>query len=227
MRGADDQRSDHGSGQRRQRHVGEEGAPGQVEMAEHDQVREIRARKEQRPGVGEEQAGVEERSLPLTAAAGGVDDDGREEGDRRVEVQQGGDRDDEHSGPRVEQDAVGGKAGEGVAAGGEQAVPVGHETDQEQPGDEHEGRPVLGGRGTGVLWGRRGGGQDEPGAGRGRGPTQRGPGGGRAAQVLAADHRSSVPLRRRAETPVSPRADVDRARRTTGELVVLHRSSAG
>ena len=204
VHGADDQRGDDGGGQRRQRHVGEEGAPGEMEVAEDDQVREVRAGQEQRPGVGEEQAGVEERRFPLAAAAGGVDEDWCEEGDRRVEVQQGGDRDDEHGGPRVQQDAVGGQAGQGVATGGEQPVPVGHETDQEQPGDEHEGRPVLRGRCPGMLRGERDGSQDEPAAGRSRSPAQRGPGGRRAVPVVDADHRRSVPLRRGPETPASP-----------------------
>ena len=62
-------------------------------------------------------------------------------------------------GPDVEQHAVGGEPGQGVAAGGEQPVPVGDEADEEEAGDQDEGRPVLGRR--------------RPAHGRGRGARRR------------------------------------------------------
>ena len=97
VHGADDERGDRGGRQCGQRHVGEEGPPGEVQVAENDEVGEVRAGQEQRAGVGEEQAGVEEWGLfPPTAAAGGVDEDGGEERDRRIEIQQRGHRDHEH-----------------------------------------------------------------------------------------------------------------------------------
>ena len=61
-----------------------------------------------------------------------------------------------------------------MAAGGEEAVPVGDETDEQETGDEDEGRPVLGCGGPGVVRGQQhrrqeehataGGGSPAPGA---------------------------------------------------------------
>ena len=63
-----------------------------------------------------------------------------------------------------------------MAAGGEEAVSVGDETDQEKPGDEHEGRPVLGRRRPGLVRGQQRRRQEEPATAGGRAPV---PGDGR------------------------------------------------
>jgi len=66
--------------------VPEELGAGEVQMAEHDQVREVRTGEKERARVGEKQAAVQERCLAFAAAARGVDEHGGEERDRGVEI---------------------------------------------------------------------------------------------------------------------------------------------
>ena len=58
-----------------------------MKVAEDDQVRQVGAGQEQRAGVGEEQATVEQRRFTLAPAACGIDKDRGEEGHRGVEIQ--------------------------------------------------------------------------------------------------------------------------------------------
>jgi len=113
-------------------------------MTEHDQVGQVRAGKHQRTGVGEEQTAVDQGRLALTSSAGGVDQDGGEEGDRGVEVQDGGDGHDENHGAHIEDHAVASAASQSQARRREQPVFIGDEADEEQAADEDERRPVLG-----------------------------------------------------------------------------------
>ena len=139
----DDDGRDRGGGETREHHVVEEGATGEMEMAEHDQVRQVRPREQERARIGEKQAAVHQRCLPLAAAAGGVDEHRGQEGDGRVEVEQGRHADHEDDGPSVEGQSAGGGPGQCAAARGEQPVLVGDESDQEQAGDQDERRPIL------------------------------------------------------------------------------------
>ena len=64
-------------------------------MAEDDEVRQVRAGQEERAGVREQQASVEEGRLSASAAARRVDEHRGEERDGGVEVQHGGDQGDQ------------------------------------------------------------------------------------------------------------------------------------
>ena len=132
----------HQRGQRRA-HCGQELAPGQVEVAEHDQVGQVRAGQEERTGVGQEEAPVEQRRLAAAPAAGGVDEHRGEERHRGVEVQHGRDGAHHDDGADEEECTARRRAGQPVPGAGEEAVVVGHQPDQQQPGDEDERRPVL------------------------------------------------------------------------------------
>ena len=74
----------------------------------------------------------------------------------------------------VEQDSVGGQPGQGVTACSEQVIFVGDQTDQQQPSDQDEGRPVLGGRGPGLVRGEQCGGEEESAPRRSRCPAPHG-----------------------------------------------------
>jgi hypothetical protein len=56
---------------------------------EHEQVGEVRAREQQRGGVGHEDRAVEERAFVEIAMARGVHEHRSQEDDGRVEVEQG------------------------------------------------------------------------------------------------------------------------------------------
>jgi hypothetical protein len=63
----------------RQPHAGGELAAVQVQVPEDDQVGQVRAGQQQRAGVGQQQAPVQQRGLALAAAARGVHQDRRQE----------------------------------------------------------------------------------------------------------------------------------------------------
>jgi hypothetical protein len=90
-----------------------------------------------------------------------------------------------------------------VTAGGEEPVAVGDETDQQEPGDQDEGRPVLGCGRPGVVGGEENGDQDEGAAPGGRPPAQCRSRAGRAFLRPAAVHGWSVPHREGVETTVA------------------------
>ncbi len=132
-------------------HVGQELAPGEMEVAEDDEVGEVRTGQQERTRIGEQQAQVQEGDLEVVAAAGGVDQHGSQERHSGVEVEHRRDGHDEHRRADIEHGAAPpGHAGEGPAGPHEETVLVGHHPDQEQTGDQHEGWPVLG-RGGGRL----------------------------------------------------------------------------
>ena len=137
---------------RRWGHVPEELSSREVEMAEDDQVGQIRAGQQQRSGIGQEEAPVEKRCLPFPALAGGVDQDGREERHRGVEIQHRRHADDQHHRTDVEDQPIRRQAGEHLSGGGEQSVLVGDETHQEKARHEDEGGPVLCRGGPGIIW---------------------------------------------------------------------------
>ena len=193
VRDADNEGGDTGGGQGRQRHVGEEGSAREVQVTEDDEVGQVRSGQQQRPRVGEQQAGVEQRSFTLATTSGRVDEHGREERDRRIEVQERGHTDDEHHGPEVEQEPVGGQAGKGVTAGREQPVPVGDEADQQEPRDKDEGRPVLGRGGAGMVRREQHCRDDERASADRRAPAQRDARGRRALPRRVGVHGRSVP----------------------------------
>ena len=98
---------------------------------------------------------------------------------------------------------MGDDPGQGVTAGGEEPVAVGDEADQQEPGDQDEGRPVLGRRRPGVVRGEQDRDQEEDTAAGGRAPAQRGGGDWRAVPRPAAVHGRSLPGRHGAETTVA------------------------
>jgi len=59
----------------------------EVQVVHHDEVGEIRARQEERGGVGKQERAIEEWRFGLSSTASGVDEDGGEEGHRRIEIQ--------------------------------------------------------------------------------------------------------------------------------------------
>jgi hypothetical protein len=116
----------------------EEGGAAEPNVPENDQVREVRAREEERPRVGEQEAPVEQWRLAPTSIPGGVDEHRGEKGHRRVEVQHSGDRAD-HDGRAQEQGAaVRGYPGELLAGGSEKTVVFGHQADEDESADQHE-----------------------------------------------------------------------------------------
>ena len=133
-------------GQRGQPGVGEELAAREVEVTDDDQVGQVGAGQEQRAGIGEEETSVEQRRLTLSAAPGGVDENGREERHRGIEVQHGCHRTHDGDGPDEEKDTVRRHAGQTVARCREQSIFVGDEANQQQPDNENERCPVLGHR---------------------------------------------------------------------------------
>ncbi len=87
-----------------------------------------------------------------------------------------------------------------MATRGEEAVPVGDETNEEESGDEDERRPVLGGRRPGLVRGQQCRSEKEPAPAGGRAPV---PGDGEVHRVILhpdALHRGSVPDVRATET---------------------------
>ena len=133
---------DHGghdqSRQCRCPHVGQELRATQVEVTEDDEVGQVRTGQEQRPGIGQEQAAVEERRLASAPASSRVDEHRSQEGHRGIEIQDG--RHDAHHDPGAheEDDAVVGRPGQRVAGGGKEAVIVGHHAYEKQARDEDE-----------------------------------------------------------------------------------------
>ena len=130
---------DHGrghdqAGQRCGPGVGEELASVEVEVTDDDQVGQVGAGQEQRPGVGEKETPVKQWCLALAPAAGGVDQDGGEEGHRSVEVQRRGHRSHHGYRPDEEDHTVRRGAGQTVAGGRKQAVGVCDQADEQQSG---------------------------------------------------------------------------------------------
>ena len=125
--------------------------PGDVEVPEDDEVREVRAGQEQRPGIGQQDAPVEQGGLRLAPAPGRIDQHGREEGHRSVEVQDRRHR-PRSSGPHRR--TAPRRCVRCGPAGGRQrrtdAVVVGQQTDEQEPRNQDERGPVLGGSGPGV-----------------------------------------------------------------------------
>src|SRR5205085_2913454 len=117
--------------------------PGHVVVREHDDVREIRAGEEERRGVGHEHRAVEKRLLAQAAVPRRVQEHGREEDDRRVEVQDGGDdrRDEQERGE--ERSPAAGRAGRERPELAEQPLPRRRCADEQEAGDERERRPRL------------------------------------------------------------------------------------
>jgi hypothetical protein len=83
----DDRRCHHQRDQRRSPHVSEELATAQVQMAEDDQVGEVRTREEQGAGIRKQQAAVEKWCLALATTASRIDKDRGEKRHGGVEVQ--------------------------------------------------------------------------------------------------------------------------------------------
>ena len=161
----DDQRSES-----RRPHVGKELPTVEMEVSEHDQVGQVGAGQEQRPGVGEEEAAVEQRGFALTPASRRIDQDRGEEGHRGVEVQHGRHHRPPWRRPHEQDHAARRRTGQPVAHSGEQAVVIGDQTDQQQPGNEDERRPVLGGRRAGRRRMERGSGRQPGEADTSQGP---------------------------------------------------------
>ncbi len=87
-----------------------------------------------------------------------------------------------------------------MAARGEEAVPVGDETDEEKSGDEDERRPVLGCCSPGLMRGQQRCREEEPATAGGGAPV---PGDGGMHRVILHHpwlHRGSVPDGRARET---------------------------
>ena len=116
-------------------------------VVEHDQVGQIRSRQEERRGVGHEHGPVEVRQLVAAASPGEVEQDRRQEEDRRVEVQDRCDDGDEAEREREGRARPRAKTCEAGAGGGEQPVTFRDHTDEQQTGDEGERRPDLTGCG--------------------------------------------------------------------------------
>ena len=111
--------------------------------AQHEQVRQVRARKQQRRGVRHEDCAVEERALVEAAVARRVHEHRREEHHRRVQIEHGGHRRDEREQADEQAARAEPRAGEAGSGCLEQAVVGRHGSDQEQSDDEHESGPDL------------------------------------------------------------------------------------
>ncbi len=130
-------------------------------VCEHDQVREVRARQQERGRVRHEDRAVEKGVVAEAAAARRMEQDGRHEDDGRIEIQHGRDRGLDREQSREQRDGPAGRARDCRACGFEEILPRRRRADQQQPGDEREGRPGL--RERGVR------------AGRGQGASRRTP----------------------------------------------------
>ena len=127
----------------RQRHVAREGRPRERLVREHDQVRQVRARQQQRGAVRHEQRAVEERPLVALTLSGRVQDDRRDEDDGGVQVQDSG-----HDGVQRQQrgeqdDRAAADPLDARSERGEQPVRLDDGADHQQAGDEYERRPRL------------------------------------------------------------------------------------
>ena len=140
--------------QPRKRHPRGEPTPGQVQVAEHDQVGEVRPGQQQAPGIRYQDADDQQRGRARASTPGGIDEHRGEEDHRGVEVQHRGHPGDEHRGT-AEQDRV-------RSGPGRQSVPEARRTGRRRrpPGRRGSVRPP--GR-TGTTPGR-----SPPGPWRGR-----------------------------------------------------------
>ena len=169
---ANDSRCHHQPCEGRRPHVGEELHAVEMKVAEDDQVGQVGARQEQRPSIGEEQAAVEQRCFAFATAPRRIDEDRGEESHRSVEIQHRRHHAHHGDGTHEEEHTARSGAGQTVARRGEQAIFVGNQADQEQPGNEDERCPVLGSRGPGCRRVQRSGDQQSGHADAGESPTK-------------------------------------------------------
>jgi hypothetical protein len=112
-------------------------------VREHDQVREVRPGEEERRGVRHEHRAVEERPLAEEPPPRRVEEDGRHEDHRGVEVQHDRDGRVEQQQPAEQNDRPARRAGNPRARRLEDAVGRGRGADEQQARDECERRPRL------------------------------------------------------------------------------------
>ena len=115
---------------------------------EHEQVRQVRSRQEQRGGVGHEDAAVEKRAGLDATPASDLDQHWREEHDRGVEVEHRGDQGDQREARKQQCRGRARQALETCGCSIEQTIAPSHEPNQQQPGNEHKRRPCLRERGA-------------------------------------------------------------------------------
>jgi hypothetical protein len=127
----------------RNRHPRGEDGTGESLVREHDQVRQVRARQQERRGVRREDRAVEKGLFAVAPPPRGMDEHGRQEDDGRVEVE-----DRRHD--RVERDqreqqrrTAAGQSSQSAPDALEDGVVGRDGADREQPGDEDECRPRL------------------------------------------------------------------------------------
>jgi hypothetical protein len=152
-------------------------------VGEHEQVRQVGARQEQRRGVGHEHAAVEERLVVDPPPASQAHQDRRQEHHGAVQRQGDGDDGDQHHGEEEQRAGADPQPRHPIGDGGEQSVPVGGHPDQQEPRHQREGRPRLPGGG------QRGAGARHPGHPHRHRPAQgQGPVGspGDVSRLLAA-----------------------------------------
>lgn len=114
-----------------------------MDLPEDDEVREVRPGEQERAHVQEQDAPVEQEGFAFTPAPRRVHEDGCQKGDRRVQVEQGCDCGYKQYGPGVEDEPVPSHPGQEAAGGGEQAVLIRDQADQEEARDQYERRPIL------------------------------------------------------------------------------------
>ena len=115
--------------------------------SEDDQIRQVRAGEKQRGCVCHEHRAVQERSLVQSALPSRVHEDGGEEHDRRVEVEDGGDESNQAEQRKEQAAAAEACLGKARPECLKQSVGSGHSADQEQSGNQYERWPRLpGGR---------------------------------------------------------------------------------
>ena len=112
-----------------------------------EEVGQIRPWQQERGGVRHEHGSVEERPLVEAAPARNMDEHGREEDHGGVEVEHRGHAGDERQQREQEDARREGSPRQAAADRLEDPVGVDGSADQQQAGDEYEGRPCLLGRG--------------------------------------------------------------------------------
>ena len=90
----------------------EELPAAEMQMTQHDQVGQVGAGQQQRTGVGEEQASIQQRRLTLVSTPGRVHQHRSEKRDRSVEIQHGRHCTDHHGGADEEHPATPCRTGE-------------------------------------------------------------------------------------------------------------------
>ena len=104
----------------------------------HDQVGEVGTGQEERSGIGQQNAAVQQRGLALASASGRVHEHRSEERHRGVQIEDRGNGADHDHRPDEEKHAGASGAGQVMAGAGEETVVIGGQADKQEARDQHE-----------------------------------------------------------------------------------------